>query len=366
MDFCLNKIELLDALSTLIKITPNRTTLPILSTVFIKTTGGEGVVLRTTDLEVDLEISVDSQNLEQGEVCCPIHKLYDVVNTVTEEFVSINVNEANRMRIKTKTGKYLIVCQKTEEFPDTREFGEKVANIEGQFLYNTIKNTIYACSKDELKPMLNGVLLEVKQNTITAVSTDGHRLVKFVVKQTNEETCKVLIPQKFLNTIATGTINTKKATLEIHQDYALIKTAKQKLSTRLITEKFPDYENVIPTENPQTTTVKTQDLLNVVKRVSLMSNKTTKQVVLKLSENKVVATAEDHETGGSAVDETEASHSGDECTIGFNGIFLLEILRHQKTENIKLLTNTPLSAMLINQENEQNTETTTLLMPIRI
>ena len=214
--------------------------------------------------------------------------------------------------------------------------------------------------------MLNGVLLEVKQNAITAVATDGHRLVKFVIQQKNEEACKILIPQKFLNTIATGTINTKKATLEIHQDYALIKTATQKLSTRLITEKFPDYENVIPTENPQTTTVKTQDLLSMVKRVSLMSNKTTKQVVLKLSENKVVASAEDHETGGSAIDEAEAHHSGNECTIGFNGIFLLEILRHQKTENIKLLTNTPLSAMLINQENEQNTETTTLLMPIRI
>ena len=366
MDFCLNKIELLEALSTLTKITPNRTTLPILSTVLIKTKGNEGVVLRATDLEVDLEISLDSQNLEEGEVCCPIQKLYDIVNAVSEEFVSINVNEANRMRIKTNTGKYLIVCQKTEEFPEARSFGERAANVEGKFLYDTIKNTIYACSKDELKPMLNGVLLEIKQNAIIAVSTDGHRLVKFIVPQKNKETCKVLVPQKFLNTIATGTINTKKATLEIHQDYALIKTKKQQLSTRLITEKFPDYDNVIPKENPQQTTVKTQDLLNMVKRVSLMSNKTTKQVVLKLTNKKITASAEDHETGGSAVDETEAKHQGEDCTIGFNGGLLLEILRHQKTEEITLLTNTPLSAMLINQENEKNTETTTLLMPIRI
>jgi len=366
MDFCLNKIELIEALSTLIKITPNRTTLPILSTVLIKTKENEGVVLRTTDLEVDLEISIDSQNLEQGEVCCPIHKLYDIVNAVSEDFVSINVNEANRMRIKTKTGKYLIVCQKTEEFPETRDFGEKVTNIEGKFLHDTIKNTIYSCSKDELKPMLNGVLLEVKQNAITAVSTDGHRLVKFVVQQKNKEACKVLIPQKFLNTITTGTINTKKATLEIHKDYALIKTKKQKLSTRLISEKFPDYENVIPTENPQETIVKNQDLLNMVKRVSLMSNKTTKQVVLKINDNKITASAEDHETGGSAVDEIEAEHKGSDCVIGFNGTLLLEILRHQKTEKIKLLTNTALSAMLIHQENEKTTQTTTLLMPIRI
>ena len=221
MDFCLNKLELLDALSTLIKITPNRSALPILSTVLIKTTSNEKIILRTTDLEVDLEVSIDSENLEQGETCCPTHKLFDIVNMISEETVSVNVNEANRMRIKTKTGKYLILCQKTDEFPDTRDPGERVANIEGKFLHNTIKNTIYTCSKDELKPTLNGVLLEIKQNAITAVSTDGHRLVKFVVKQKNNETCKVLIPQKFLNTIAIGTINTQKTNLEIYEDMLL-------------------------------------------------------------------------------------------------------------------------------------------------
>ena len=366
MDFCLNKIELLDALSTLIKITPNRTTLPILSTVFIKTNNGEGLILRTTDLEVDMEIVLDSQNLEQGEVCCPIHKLYDVVNAISEEFISINVNETNRMRIKTKTGKYLIVCQKTEEFPETRNLGEKTASIDGNFLYNTIKNTVYACSKDELKPTLNGVLFDIKQNKITAVATDGHRLVKFINNQKNKEECSVLIPQKFLNMISTGTINTKKTTLEIYEDYALIESNNKKLSTRLIKEKFPDYENVIPKEQEQTTIINVEKFLNIIKRVSLMSNKTTRQVVLKLTENKITATAEDHETGSSAIDEVESKHTGNECTIGFNGNLLLETLRHQKTENIKLLTSSPLSAMLIKQEEEKETETTTLLMPIRI
>ena len=366
MDFCLNKIELLDALSTLIKITPNRTTLPILSTVLIKTNNSEGLTLRTTDLEVDLEVVLDSQNLEQGEVCCPIHKLYDVVNVISEEFVSINVNEANRMRIKTKTGKYLIVCHKTEEFPETRDLGEKTSTIEGKFLYETIKNTVYACSKDELKPTLNGVLFDIKNDKIIAVATDGHRLVKFINKQKNKEENKVLIPQKFLNMISTGTINTKKTSLELYEDYALIASNNKKLSTRLIKEKFPDYEKVIPTDQEQITTINTEKFLNITKRVSLMSNKTTKQVVLKLNETKITATAEDHETGSSAIDEIEAKHTGNECTIGFNGNLLLETLRHQKTKNIKLLTSSPLSAMLIKQEEETETETTTLLMPIRI
>ena len=366
MDFCLNKIELIDTLSTLIKITPNRTTLPILSTVLIKTLGAEGVYLRATDLEVDYSINLESQNLQEGEVCCPLNKLYEVINSISEEFITINVNEANRMRIKTKTGKYTILCQKTEEFPETRDLGNKKFEINGKFLYSTIRNTIYACSKVELKPMLNGVLFEIKQKSITAVSTDGHRLVKFINNQENEENTKILIPQKFLNIISTGTINTKKANLEIHENYVMIKSDKHTLSTRLINEKFPDYENVIPEENPQETILETEKLKAIVKRVSLMSNKSTKQVVLKIGNNKIIASAEDHETGGSAIDEIEAEHSGNECIIGFNGGLLLEILRHQKTEKIKLLTNSPLSAMLIKQVNEKETHTTTLLMPIRI
>ena len=366
MDFCLNKIELIDALSTLSKITPNRTTLPILSTVLIKTKGPEGIVLRCTDLEVDLEILIDSQNLQEGEVCCPVHKLLEVITAVSEDLISINVNETNRMRIKTKKGKYLIMCQNTEEFPEKRIFENKQTTINGKFLYKTIKNTIYACSKDELKPSLNGVLFDVKQKSISAVATDGMRLVKYDYPQKNEENCKILAPQKFLNIINTGIINTKKTEIEVFQDYALIKTNKQQLSTRLINEKFPDYESVIPEENPNTTHTETESFHNVVKRVSLMSNKTTKQVVLKIQQNKITRSSEDHETGGSAVEETEASHNGEEIKIGFNGTLLLEILKHQKAKKIKLLTNTQLSAMLIKQEEEEETKTTTLLMPIRI
>ena len=366
MNFSLNKNELTDALITLIKITPTRTTLPILSTVLIKTEEDKGVRIRTTDLEVDMEFFIQAKILEQGETCAPIHRLYEIINTLTEENLTININEAQRMKIKTQTGQYFISCNKTEEFPEDRLVEGEPTKISAKFLNDTIRNTLYATSKDELKPTLNGVLLSCNSGGITAVATDGHRLVKYVYPQKNTEATTTLIPQKFLQIISGGTINVKKAELEIYENHAIIKTTNKKISTRLIKEKFPDYDNVIPEKNPNTTKVNTQELLNKLKRVSLMSNKTTKQVVLKLNENKITASAEDHETGGSAVDEIDSQHTGKECVIGFNGVLLLEILRHQKTEKINLLTSSPLGAMLIEQENEKETETTTLLMPIRI
>ena len=366
MDFSIEKEDLLSTLSALSKINPSRTTLPILSTVLIKTAGESEVSFRTTDLEIDMEIKVEGKVLEQGEICVPIYKLLEITAAITDKTISININEAQRMRIKTKTGKYLLMCNKTEEFPEERLIEDEPTKISTQFLKETIQNTTYACSKDELKPTLNGVLLDVGSTRVTAVATDGHRLVKYVCKQESPDTTIVLVPQKFLNIIALGTINTKEAILKIYQDYVTIETEKTKVSTRLISEKFPDYENVIPKEQQNETKVQTSALLGAVRKTALMSNKTTKGVVLKFNTNKIVISAEDHETGGSATEEIEATHTGKEITIGFNGLLLMEILKHQKTETTNILTAEPLSATLFKQENEKNTETTTLLMPIRI
>ena len=366
MDFSIEKEELLSALSTLSKINPSRTTLPILSTVLIKTAGNNTLSFRSTDLEIEMEIKVKGKVLKEGETCAPIYKLLEITNAITDETVSININETQRMRINTSTGKYLMMCNKTEEFPEERKTEDSPIKISTQFLKETIQNTAYACSKDELKPNLNGVLFDIGTTSITAVATDGHRLVKYICKQNNPETTMVLVPQKFLNIIALGTINTKTANLKIYEHCAIIETETTTVSTRLISEKFPDYENVIPKEQKNETTTQTNALLGAVRKASLMSNKTTKGVVLNFSANKIIVSAEDHETGGSATEEIEATHKGEDLTIGFNSLLLTEILKHQKTDQIKILTAEPLSATLFKQTNETETETTTLLMPIRI
>ena len=366
MDFTIEKEAILSALTTLSKISPTRTTLPILSTVLIKTTGPDSALFRSTDLEVEMEIKVRAKVLEEGETCAPIYKLLEITNTITENAISLNVNETQRMRIKTSTGKYLLMCNKTEDFPDQREFNDEPKKHSAAFLRDTIKNTTYACSKDELKPTLNGVLFTFSSTSVTSVATDGCRLVKYVCQQENKHTETVLVPQKFLNITGSGAINTKKAQLQTYPDYITIETEDIKLSSRLISEKFPDYENVIPKDNNNETAVKTKDLLSSVKKVSLMSNKTTKQIVLRLNNNKIFISTEDHETGGAATDEIEAQTSGEDLTIGFNSALLIDLLKHQNTEEITILTSSALSATLFKLVGEKETETTTLLMPIRI
>ena len=365
MDFSTNKNDFLSALTTLSKITPNRTTLPVLSSALIKAQDSK-ITIRTTDLELEMTFVLRGTILKEGEVCAPIHKLLEITQNILDDEVSIHVNETNRMRIKNSKGKYLVACTGTEEFPEERNNEDNTQKIATEFLSDTIKNTTYCCSKDELKPVLGGVLVSFSTSSVTSVATDGHRLTKFIYPQENTTTTNIIVPQKFLNIISTGAINLKKAELSSTENYITIQTQQQTLSCRLITEKFPDYDAVIPQENSNTTTINTQEFLGAIKRVSLMSNKTTKQIILNISNNKIELSAEDHETGGSATEELFAQHQGEDLNIGFNSTLLLEILKHQKTEEINLLTSGPLNAALIQQKEENTTQTTTLLMPIRI
>ena len=365
MDFSINKNEFLSALTTLSKITPNRTTLPVLSSAFIKAEENK-ISIRTTDLELEMVFLLEGTVLKEGEVCAPIHKLLEITQNILDNEISVHVNETNRMRIKNSKGKYLMACTGTEDFPEKRNNEQGEQKISTEFLQSTIKNTTYCCSKDELKPVLGGVSVSFSKSNVTSVATDGHRLARFIYPQENTTTTNIIVPQKFLNIISTGSINLKKAELSTTENYITIQTQGQTLSCRLITEKFPDYEAVIPQDNTNTTTINTQEFLGAVKRVALMSNKSTKQIVLNVSNNKIELSAEDHETGGSATEELFAQHQGEEVSIGFNSSLLLEILKHQKTEQTDLLTSGPLNAALIQQKEEDTTQTTTLLMPIRI
>ena len=169
MDFTTNKAALLSALGTLSKITPTRTTLPVLSSVLIETKENNRINLRSTDLELEMTFIIEAAILEEGRVCAPIYKFLEITQNILEEEVSVHVNETNRMRIKNKTGKYILSCTGTEEFPEKRE-NNTLTELPTEFLNETINNTIYSCSKDELKPQLNGVLLTFASSSVTAVA----------------------------------------------------------------------------------------------------------------------------------------------------------------------------------------------------
>jgi DNA polymerase-3 subunit beta len=180
-------------------------------------------------------------------------------------------------------------------------------------------------------------------------------------------TGEVIIPKKFLHTIGSYTAGKDEVSLLINDNVFTARMGPDTVYTRIIDEKFPDYESVIPKDNDKELKVDRKELLAAVKRVSIFSNKTTQQVAIKTEKSKLVITTEDPEKASKAHEELEVSYEGDSIEIGFNASYLKDVLSHINSQETILKLNTPISASLFYPEKNSEDETVSmLLMPIRL
>ena len=366
MKFSTSKKELQEALQKLSKATPTRTTLPILSCVLIKATN-EKTTLRTTDLEltIDLEISVSIE--EEGSAAVPLKQLYDITSELPETRITIIVDNKNKTEIKTNSGSYDLMGKQKEEFPATPKIDEtKKINIPGNTLRNIIDSTLFAVSKDDLKPSLTGVLFSFNNSGITAVATDGHRLVKVVDQKYKTDTFvgDIVVPKKFLSYLSTH-LSDDDILLSVGETHMTATINQDTIVSRTINEVFPDYESVIPTDNNKTLKVDRESLLGAIKRVSIFSNKSTHQVAFNISKDKFIIKTEDPEASSRAKEEIIGSYDGEDITIGYNGEYLKDVIGHVSGDEVIIKLNTPISATLFT-DAEKETNKTMLLMPVRL
>ena len=366
MKFSTSKKELQEALQKLSKATPTRTTLPILSCVLIKATNKK-TTLRTTDLEltIDLEISVSIE--EEGSAAVPLKQLYDITSELPETRITIIVDNKNKTEIKTNSGSYDLMGKQKEEFPATPKIDEtKKINIPGKTFRNIIESTLFAVSKDDLKPSLTGVLFSFNETGITAVATDGHRLVKVVDQNYKTDTFvgDIVVPKKFLSYLSTH-LSDDDILLSVGETHMTATINQDTIISRTINEVFPDYESVIPTDNNKTLKVDRESLLGAIKRVSIFSNKSTHQVAFNISKDKFIIKTEDPEASSRAKEEVIGSYDGEDITIGYNGEYLKDGIGHVSGDEVIIKLNTPISATLFT-DAEKETNKTMLLMPVRL
>ena len=368
MKFSTSKSELQKALQKLAKAIPTRSTLPILNSVFIKIEGTEAL-LKSTDLEIAIESKIPVSVEEEGAVCIPLKTLLSITSELPETRLTIETNEKNKTIIITDLGEYDLMGNPAEEFPEGIQHEEKQRmKISLSLFQKIIESTLFAVSKDELKPSLSGVCFDIKKDVIKAVSTDGHRLVKHIQKQTNtnEEVKNIIIPKKFLSFVLAQTgdeelvLSFGKSTLKATQ-------GKETTTTRLIDEVFPDYEVVIPKENNKTLNINKKDLLGAIRRVSIFSNRSTHQVALNLSPESCNVTTEDPERSSKAKESVLAKYQGEEIRIGYNAEYLKDIVSHVNGEEITIKFGSSVTAALFSSSRKEETEENTmLLMPIRL
>jgi len=368
MKITISRNALQASLQHLSKGTPTRSTIPILNHVLFSARENE-LELRATDLEITV-VTIISASIEgEGSIAIPHRTLMDITNALPETEISIEVINESRIIIQTSFGSYDIAGSEPEDYPSMPEVdNKKEIKISSSTLKRIIDKTSFALSSDELKPSLMGALLEVRPDKISSIATDGHRLSVCARRDFTSAGYEgnVIIPKKFLGLVLSYLDVEENSVLWIGDNHVTISFGHITVFSRIVDEQYPDYKAVLPKDNNKTLFVNREDLLSSIKRVSIFSNRSTRQVELKLSNNLAEITTEDAENATSAKETMVVEYDSENISMGFNANYLIDILSHLDTKNIELKMNTPTSATLIGPETQaENEENTMLLMPMR-
>ena len=369
MKFSIKKNILLTKLQLLSKAIPTRTTIPIIGCALF-TYKKNVLKMRTTDLEISINLNCNIENGEDGCVAIPLGKLLEITNVLPDTNINFTVSDIGKINIECKSGHYTIMGQPHEEFPTEQSVeNSQEFLISSNELKDIITNTVYAASKDDLKPVLQGVLFKIEKDGIVSVATDGHRLVKLEKKHLHSlnYTGSVVVPIKFLSLLISQLNEEGETAMLIGENHIQVQVKDVIMITRIIKDPYPDYEGVIPKDNTKTLVVNKDSFTDAIKRVSIFSNKSSRQVSLEISENTVTISTEDPENITSGKEILDCNYDGDPMTIGYNAFYLKEVLQHQSSNEIKIMLKSPLNAGLFeSMDQKENENKTTLLMPIRL
>ena len=370
MKISTSKTELQTALQKLSKATPTRSTLPILSSVLFNVQES-GTVLRTTDLEITIIVNLPVSVESSGSVAIPLQTLLDITNELPNDArMTLTADENNKITMVTDAGSYDIMGKPADEFPAIPEVdNRKATGVSAKTLKDLISKTSFAVSRDELKPALTGVLFRFDKKELTAVATDGHRLVRYTRSDysADEFSGDVIVPRKFLSLLLGVLSGNDPVKMWMGDNHITASIGDDTYFTRTIDERFPDFESVIPQDNDKEFSANKEELLSAVRRVSIFSNKSTHQIALRLKKGETQITTEDPEKASKAQEKTFGEFNGEDLEIGYNALYLKDILSHVDDEKVTIKLKTAISAALFYPgAQKENANLTMLLMPIRL
>ncbi len=369
MQFTVESSTLLHGLQKVARVSPTRSTMPILNHILF-TVSGNVLSMRSTDIEITYTLNLNVTGDEDGAVALPVRLLQEITNELPDTELTFAWSDDNRVTLSTSGGTYKIVGRPAMDFPEAPELGPiNTLEIKSSVLKRTVEKTVFAVSKDELKPALLGVMFELKKDHIRAVATDGHRLVKYTNRDftSPDFEANIIVPPKFLSLIQSFLDDGDSINLAVGEKYISVATENATIFSRLIDEQYPDYGSVIPSANDKTVTLSSQELVTTVRRVSIFSNRTTHQVALKLHPGYLEVFTEDPEASTSAREQVLAEYDGEELTLGYNSIYLKDMLKNVETDRVVFRLGSEIGPGLILPEVQADKEELVmLLMPIRL
>ncbi len=370
MKFIVNSAYLLKQLSNINGVITTNPVVPILENFLFELDKGS-LTVTASDLQTSIITELQVESKEKGSIAVPARILLDTLKNLPEQPVTFSIDESTySIEIISDNGRYKLSGENATDFPKVPSVSNDFsAEISTEVLSRAINNTIFATSSDELRPAMTGVYVNLGDKNTTFVATDGHRLVRYRrtdVKSDNGNT--IIIPRKALNLLkATLPSENSEVSVNFNMSNAFFKFGNIKMICRLIDERFPDYDNVIPAVNNITMTIERNDLLGAMKRISIYANKTTHQVRLKITGSELQISAEDLDFSNEANERLSCEHDGEDIEIGFNAKFLIEMLTNLDSDKIKLTMSAPNKAgVILPVDKDAAEDILMLVMPVML
>lgn len=368
MRFTISREKLQEGLAAVAAAVPSKTTLPVLANLLVQTTD-KGIRVSGTDLDIAVSTEVTADVEAAGAITIPARKLSEIARELPPAPVKISAAGDQRIILECGRSKFKLLGLPKGEFPSFPAVKfEKSLRIPSGDLQRLISHTAFAASTEESRPILNGVLWELRPEHMRMVATNGHRLAKMdvPVKTDSRPASDLIIPPKALEQIRR--LFPAEEELEVAQgeNHLGFRSPFTAVFTRLIEGPYPPYDHVIPRENDKYAILDKVALIGALKRMSVVASDQTHRIRLAFNSGMLKFSVSTPDLG-EAQDELPVRYHGDPMDIGFNAAYLLEILRYQPTDEIRMTFKAPERAATIEPEGWADAaKYLCLLMPLRL
>lgn len=368
MRFTISREKLQEGLAAVGASVPAKTTLPVLANILVETTD-RGIRLSGTDLDiaVSTEVAADVENA--GAITIPARKLTEIARELPPSPVKIAAIGEQRITLDCGRSHFKILGLSRDEFPSfpTVRFNESWRIRSGD-LQRLISHTSFAVSTEESRPILNGVLWELKPDVMRMIATNGHRLAKMEVsiKSSGAPAADLIVPPKALEQIRRLFPADEELEIARGDNHLGFRSPFTAVYTRLIEGPYPNYDQVIPKDNDRVAVADKVALTSALKRMSVIASDQTHRIRLSFNSGLLRFSVQTPDLG-EATDELAIRYTGDQLDIGFNANYLLEILRYIPTEEVKLTFKAPERAATVEPEGWNDPASyLCLIMPLRL
>ena len=366
MKFIVSSSQLLKQLQVLGGVINSNNTLPILDNFLFELSENQ-LKVSASDLETTKSSLVDVESDSDGSIAISARLLLDTLKTFPDQPLTFKTEGNNTIEISSDQGKYDMAYFSGDEFPKAVSLPSPSKTvIPSNILATAISKTIFAAGDDDLRPVMSGVFFQFSSQSLTFVATDAHKLVKYTrTDVAADQTAEFIMPKKPLNLLKSvlgGSDN--EVSIEYNDANAKFTFDNVVLICRLIDGKYPNYEAVIPKENPNKLTVDRASFL----RVSIFSSKTTHQIRLKMAGTELNISAEDLDFSNKADERLSCDYQGDDMQIGFNSRFLSEMLNNLSSNEVLIEMSLPNRAGILTpiDGTDEGEQVTMLVMPVML